>query len=151
MVEISYRILVSLIAIKRDRVYKPVRMFFYGALAGFNKGIGGGGYGPVVTVGGLLSGVPVKSMLAVTAISEGSVCSFSIIVWLVLLSQGVVVDFILLPSMVLGSMIAAVLAPYATRVFPEKAWKVCVPVYCCLLACYCLWKVIPQVIARASL
>ncbi|RLB39769.1 MAG: sulfite exporter TauE/SafE family protein, partial [Deltaproteobacteria bacterium] len=47
---------------------------------GFNKGVGGGGYGPVVTVGGILSGVPVKSMLAVTAVSEGTVCVFSIIV-----------------------------------------------------------------------
>jgi len=143
--------LVSLLKTRRDQTYRPRRMFFYGALAGFNKGIGGGGYGPVVTIGGLLSGVPVKSMMAVTAISEGSVCLVSIIVWLVMMSQGVVVDFLLLPSMVLGSMIAAVVAPYATRVFPEKVWKVCVPAYCCLLAAYCLYKVVPQVISTLGM
>ena len=142
--------IVSLFVARRNRAYKPGRMFFFGALAGLNKGIGGGGYGPVVTVGGLLSGVPAKSMMAVTAISEGSVCVCSIVVWLAMLSQGVVIDFILLPSMLLGSMIAAIAAPYATRVFPEKTWKVFVPIYCCILAAYCFWKVIPQVIAKLS-
>ena len=37
------------------------RMIFWGGLAAFNKGIGGGGYGPVVTIGGILSGIPVKT------------------------------------------------------------------------------------------
>ena len=125
-------------------------MVLFGALAGFNKGVGGGGYGPVITIGGLLAGVPVKSMMAVTAISEGTVCVFSIIVWSVLLTNGVIIDYILLPSMLLGSMIAAIAAPYATRVFPEKAWKWIVPAYCCILAGYCFWKVLPDVIAKLS-
>jgi len=139
---------ISLLGARRERGYRPRRMFFFGALAGFNKGIGGGGYGPVVTVGGLLSGVPVKSMMAVTALSEGSVCICSIIVWLAMLSQGMVIDFILLPSMLLGSVIAAVAAPYATRVLPEKTWKLLVPVYCCILAAYCLYKIVPQILGQ---
>lgn len=138
----------SLFSFKRNILYRPWRMFFFGALGAFNKGIGGGGYGPVISVGGILSGVPVKSMMAVTAISEGTVCVFSIIVWLAMLSQGVVIDFILLPSMLLGSMIAAVAAPWATRVFPERSWRILVPVYCCILAAYCFWKIIPAVIDK---
>ena len=141
---------ISLIGFKRQREYRPRRMFGFGALAAFNKGIGGGGYGPVVTVGGLLSGVPVKSMLAVTSISEGTVCVASIVVWLAMLTQGVVIDFILLPSMMLGSIIAAVGAPYATRVFPERLWRLVVPVYCCVIATYCFWKIVPQVIAKLA-
>lgn len=137
---------VSLINRRHNRVYRPRGMFFFGALAGFNKGIGGGGYGPVVTVGGMLSGIPVKSMMAVTAISEGTVCMFSVGVWLAMMSQGVVIDFILLPSMLLGSMIAAVAAPYATRVLPERAWRLVVPVYCCVLAAWAFWKIAPQVL-----
>lgn len=138
----------SLMGAKREWPYRPRKMFFFGALAGFNKGVGGGGYGPVVTVGGVLSGVPVKSMMAVTAISEGTVCVCSIIVWLALLTSGVVIDYVLLPSMLLGSMIAAIVAPYATRVFPEKVWRWVVPAYCCVLAAYCFWKVIPDVAAK---
>ena len=140
--------IISLLGSMKSRQYKPGRMFVFGALAGFNKGIGGGGYGPVVTIGGLLSGVPVKSMMAVTALSEGTVCVASIIAWLAMLSSGVVIDFVLLPSMLLGSAIAAVVAPYATRVLPEKTWKFFVPLYSCILAAYTFYKVMPSVLAK---
>ncbi|MBW2029835.1 MAG: sulfite exporter TauE/SafE family protein [Deltaproteobacteria bacterium] len=133
-----------------ERPYHPKRMLFWGALAGFNKGVGGGGYGPVVTVGGLLSGVPVKSMLAVTAISEGTVSCFSIIVWLSLLAGGVTIDYLLLPSMMLPTMFTAVAAPYTTRVFPEKMWRIVVPFYCVIVAIICFCKIIPSVIAKLA-
>jgi len=128
---------------KKVNTYRPKRMYFFGALAGFNKGIGGGGYGPVVTIGGLLSGVPAKTMMAITAFSEGLVCVVSIIVWLFWLKHGVVIDFILLPSMMLGSILSVVAAPYATRVFPNSIWRRVVPIYCCIIAGFCFWKIIP--------
>ncbi len=136
---------ISLFQAQRKKNYKPRHMIFFGALAGFNKGIGGGGYGPVITVGGLLSGVPAKSMMAVTALSEGSVCLVSIVAWFALLSRGMAIDFILLPSMILGSIVAVIVAPYATRVLPEKLWQWVVPVYCCILAALSLWKLMPAV------
>lgn len=137
---------ISLWQAKKERPYRPGKMFGFAALAGFNKGIGGGGYGPVVTIGGLISGVPVKSMLAVTAISEGTVSTFAILIWLALLTSGVTIDYILLPSMMLATMFSAVAAPYATRVFPEKMWKIVVPVYCCIVAALCFWKIGPDII-----
>ena len=134
---------------RKERPYKPFKMLFFAALAGFNKGVGGGGYGPVVTVGGLLSGVPVKSMLAVTAISEGATCVFSIVVWLALaLGGGITIDFLVLPSMLLGSMVAAVAAPYAVKVFPTKAWRWVVPVYCIILAAYSFYKIAPSLMKQ---
>jgi uncharacterized membrane protein YfcA len=142
---------VSLIQARKQRPYRPLRMVGWAALAGFNKGVGGGGYGPVVTVGGLMAGVPVKSMLAVTAISEGTVSFIAIIVWLVMLSAGVTIDYVLLPSMMLATMFSAVAAPYTTRVFPEKLWKIVVPAYCLIVAVYCFWKVIPDVMARLGI
>ncbi|UCF93314.1 MAG: sulfite exporter TauE/SafE family protein [Desulfobacterales bacterium] len=141
---------VSLFQSKKERPYRPGMMVGFAALAGFNKGVGGGGYGPVVTVGGLLSGVPVKSMLAVTAISEGAVSTFSILVWLALLTGGITIDYLLLPSMMIATMFSAVAAPYMTRVFPEKAWKIVVPAYCCILAGYCFYKIAPSVIAKLA-
>ncbi|MCG2777148.1 MAG: sulfite exporter TauE/SafE family protein, partial [Desulfobacterales bacterium] len=111
---------------RKERPYKPNRMFLFAAVAGFNKGVGGGGYGPVVTIGGLISGVPVKSMLAVTALSEGTVSVFAIIVWLTLLTSGITIDYILLPTILLSTMFTSVTAPYTTRVFPEKLWRIVV-------------------------
>ena len=136
---------ISLYQGRKDKPYKPKKMFGFAALAGFNKGVGGGGYGPVVTIGGLMSGVPVKSMLAVTAICEGTVSTFAILVWIALLSGGVVIDYILLPSLMIATIFSAVAAPYMIRVFPEKLWKIVVPAYCVVVAVLCFWKIVPEV------
>lgn len=135
----------SILTSKTFHNYRPKWMWLFAALAGFNKGIGGGGYGPVVTVGGLLAGVPVKSMVAVTSLAEGATCLFAVIVWFALLTSGVVIDYLLLPSFVIGTVLAAVGAPYTTRVLPEKFWKICVPIYCCILAVLCFWKLWPDI------
>jgi len=137
----------ALLNSKKSSIYRPKRMYFFGALAGFNKGIGGGGYGPVVTIGGILSGVPAKSMMAITAFSEGLVCIVSILVWFFWLNHGVVIDFILLPSMILGSILSVVAAPYTTRVLPEVLWRTIVPIYCCIIAGVCFWKLLPKLSA----
>lgn len=136
---------ISLMGAGRNRPYRPKLMILFGGLAAFNKGIGGGGYGPVVTIGGILSGIPVKTMMAVTAISEGTISSFSVIVWLVMLSGGEILDFLLLPSMMIGSMFAAVLAPWMTRTFPERIWRWIVPAYSLILAVYVCYKTFPSV------
>lgn len=141
---------VSLFQSKKARPYRPRKMVLWASLAGFNKGVGGGGYGPVVTIGGLMAGVPVKSMLAVTAISEGTVSTVAMIVWLLMLTSGVKIDYILLPSFMLATMFSAVAAPYMTRVFPEKLWKIVVPAYCLCLTAYAFWKIIPDVLKRLA-
>lgn len=133
----------SVMTAKSYRRYKPKMMVGFAAIAGFNKGIGGGGYGPVVTVGGLLSGIPVKSMVAITSFAEGFVCFFAVTMWFILLSTGLVIDYMLLPSYVIGTVVAAVGAPYVTRILPEKFWKICVPAYCCFLCIVCFWKLWP--------
>jgi len=99
----------------------------------------------VVTIGGLLSGVPAKSMMAVTAISEGTVSTYSIIIWLLMLSGGVIVDYLLLPSMMIATILSAVVAPWATRVFPEKIWQFVVPAYSLILAFYSTYKSWPDI------
>ena len=140
----------SLIQAKKERPYKPGKMVLWAALAGFNKGVGGGGYGPVVTIGGLLAGVPVKSMLAVTAISEGTVSTIAVLAWLAMLGSGVQIDYILLPSFMLATMFSAVAAPYMTRVFPEKAWKIVVPAYCLCMTVYAFYKIMPDTIKKLA-
>ncbi len=133
---------------RRERKYRPRLMTFFGFLAGFNKGIGGGGYGPVVTVGGVLSGVPVKSQLAVTAISEGTVSTFAVIIWFITLSAGTQIDFILLPSMMIAAIGSGIIAPFAVRVFPEKLWRWVVPIYCLCLALYGFYRLGPTILAE---
>ena len=56
----------------RRTEYRPKRMIAFAAWAAFNKGIGGGGYGPVLTLGQLYSGVYEKSAAAITSLAEGA-------------------------------------------------------------------------------
>ena len=42
-------------------------------LAAFNKGLSGGGYGPIVTAGQIMSGVVEKSAVSITSLSEALV------------------------------------------------------------------------------
>ncbi|MDC7232204.1 MAG: sulfite exporter TauE/SafE family protein [Spirochaetales bacterium] len=134
---------VSMIHNRGSRPYRPGRILFFGTLAGFNKGVGGGGYGPVVTVGGILSGIPVKTMTAITSLAEGIVCLSSLILWFILMTTGrVELDFILLPSMIIGSFAAVIAAPYMVKILPSRLWSRVVPLYCITLALYLLIKVI---------
>ncbi len=45
-----------------------------GVLASFNKGMSGGGYGPVVTCGQILSGITGKRAVGITSLAEGLTC-----------------------------------------------------------------------------
>ncbi|MFH1954758.1 MAG: sulfite exporter TauE/SafE family protein, partial [Pseudomonadota bacterium] len=128
--------------------YRPRLMWIFAFVGGFNKGVGGGGYGPVITIGGLLSGVPVKSMVAITSLAEGLTCFAAVVMWFAMLSTGIVIDYMLLPSFVIGTVVAAVFAPWTTRVIPEIFWRWAIPVKCCLLAAYAFYKLMPEIMRR---
>ena len=51
-----------------------------GTLAAFNKGISGGGYGPLVTAGQVLSGIRGRNAVGITSLAEGvtSIVGFGI-------------------------------------------------------------------------
>ncbi len=56
---------------RRLRVkYSTKKLFLIAAIASFNKGLTGGGYGPVVTAGQLILGMNPKSAVAVTSMAE---------------------------------------------------------------------------------
>ena len=109
--------------------YKPKLLTGFAALAGFNKGIGGGGYGPVVMLGQLFSGIYEKTATAIVSLAEGFVSMVGVATFLLISAYGVTIDYVLLPSVFTGGFIAAILSPYMVRVFPNKAWRVIIPVY----------------------
>jgi uncharacterized protein len=118
----------------RRRDYRPQRLPFFGAVAGVNKGIGSGGYGPVVTLGGVLSGVVEKTSVAIATMAEGIASTVGAITFLVIAALGTDVDWRLLPWLWLGAFPASVLGPYAVRVLPVRVWRYAVPVYATVIA-----------------
>lgn len=127
-------------ALAPSRVYRPRRLAFFAAFAGLNKGLGGGGYGPVITLGGIFSGIIEKSATAIATLAEGCVSMFAVLAFLAIGAAGAKVDLALLPSLWLGAMPAAVIAPYAVRVLPNQVWRYVVPAYAVGVATISLFK-----------
>jgi uncharacterized membrane protein YfcA len=109
--------------------YRPRRLVAFAVLAGVNKGIGGGGYGPVVTLGQILSGVYEKSAIAIAGLAESLASLVGVVTFLVLAVGGLGLDLVLLPSVFTGGFLAAVAAPYLVRVLPNRVWRYAVPLY----------------------
>jgi uncharacterized membrane protein YfcA len=122
------------------RPYRPGRLPIFGAVAGVNKGIGSGGYGPVVTLGGVLSGILEKTSVAITTMAEGFASTAGAITFLVIFLLGTKVDWRLLPWLWLGSFPAAIVGPYLVRVLPVRVWRYFVPVYATVIATILLIK-----------
>lgn len=127
-------LVMGLIGLVRARLvttieYRPRRIVGFAVLAGINKGIGGGGYGPVVTLGQILSGVYEKSATAIASLAESLVSLVGVVTFFALSTQGVEVDLVLLPSIFTAGFLAAVAAPYLVRVVPNRVWRYLIPLY----------------------
>ena len=72
-------------------------------IASFNKGISGGGYGPVVTGGQLLAGVEGKKVIGITSLAEGLTCIVGVTVYLLTKSM---IDWRLAPYLIIGAVIS---------------------------------------------
>jgi len=65
---------IVLVTREREREFSALRLLFLGSVASFNKGLSGGGYGPVVTAGQILTGVDARAAVGITALAEGVAC-----------------------------------------------------------------------------
>jgi hypothetical protein len=116
---------------------------FFSGLAGFNKGIGAGGYGPVVMLGQIFSGIYEKTATAIVSLSEGfvslvGISAFMIIPFIKNIPNEI--DFFLLPSIFTGGFIGALISPYIVRIFPNKIWKIVIPIYALGIGIYVLMQ-----------
>jgi len=128
----------------RSKKFRPKLLTSLSALAGFNKGIGAGGYGPVIMMGQIFSGIYEKTATAIVSLSEGivsvaGVASFFLMPYITGISAEI--DFYLLPSIFTGGFIAAIISPYLVRVFPNKIWRIVIPVYAIAMGILTIFKV----------
>lgn len=87
-----------------------------GTIAAFNKGISGGGYGPLVTGGQVISGVPEKNAIGITSFAEGIVCVVGFILYISL--KGLPQWHLAIP-LILGALMSVPLATWTVRILPS--------------------------------
>jgi len=107
------------------------RIIALGVLAGFNKGLSGGGYRPVTVAGQLLSGRRSKNALASTTFSKTIVCFVGIIAYILghviqNLHAGLPVTWEYLelaPYLTIGTIVAAPIGAFITKSVDSKGLK----------------------------
>lgn len=103
---------IILVSRNRVRPFSWGKIVGLGMVASFNKGMSGGGYGPVVTGGQILSGVEGKSAVGITSFAEGLTCAVG------------VTTYCLIKRGALPWHLAAPLAVGALLSVPFSAWSV---------------------------
>ena len=109
-----------------------------GLLAAFNKGISGGGYGPVVTGGQILSGVKEKNAIGIASLAEGLTCVVGVAAYFALTNH--TVDWRLAPSLVLGAILSVPFAALAVKKFKTDKLRLLVGIATIILGAWTLVK-----------
>ena len=98
------------------------KMIAVGILSAFNKGISGGGFGPVVTSGQVLAGRDGKSSIGATTFAEAPICIAGFLTFLI--TKGIS-DWNLVILLSMGALLGAPLGALLTSKFKsEKRLKI---------------------------
>jgi len=108
--------LVTLATARRQIRYHRAGILTIGLIAAFNKGLSGGGYGPLVTSGQVVSGVPARQAVAITSMAEALTCAVGLTAYLIFKSG---IDWSLTLPLVTGALLSVPLATATVRHLPE--------------------------------
>ncbi|RLD18612.1 MAG: hypothetical protein DRI36_00940 [Caldiserica bacterium] len=114
------------------------RVLGIGILSAFNKGISGGGFGPVVTSGQIISGRESRESIGATTLSEAPICITGFLTYLIKngLSKWNLVIFL-----TAGAVLGAIIGPHITKKFKsEKKLRLCLGILVTLLGMWTLVK-----------
>jgi uncharacterized membrane protein YfcA len=114
---------IILLTIKCPFRYRPGGIVAIGAVAAFNKGLSGGGYGPLVTAGQVVSGLPSKHAIAITSVAESFTCVVGLAAYLGL---GRAIHWGLTIPLVTGALLSVPIATLTVRRLPERGLRLIV-------------------------
>ncbi len=123
--------IVILICFNRSFKFSWKKIVALGLIASFNKGMSGGGYGPVVTGGQVLSGVEGKSAVGITSLAEGLTCLVGVIMYL-LAGKGSI-NWKLAPFIIFGAVLSVPLSAKSVKFVSEKKLKLAIAVLTIIL------------------
>ena len=109
-----------------------------GLVSSFNKGISGGGYGPLVTGGQIVSGGGARSSVGNTTLAEAMVC---IVAFLAYLFSEASIFWTLAAATSVGSIVAAPFAAVMVKKVDSQKLKIAIGVITIVLGIFTLLKV----------
>ncbi len=129
---------IILVCLGRDFRFSWKKIAFLGLIASFNKGMSGGGYGPVVTGGQILSGVEGKSAVGITSLAEGLTCLVGIIAYVLILKKPL--DLRLAPWIIIGAVLSVPLCAKSVKLISTHKLKLMIAVLTITLGMFTLIK-----------
>jgi len=106
-----------------------------GLLSSFNKGLSGGGFGPVVTSGQMIAGNSPKKSIAATTLSEAPICFVGFLTYALVKGFN---NWTFLAVLSMGAIIAAPLGALLTKRMNEKMMR---PLLGILALCLGAWMI----------
>jgi uncharacterized membrane protein YfcA len=119
--------------------YKTWKMFLLASVASFNKALSGGGYGPLMTSGQVLSGVRGRATVGITSFAEGFTCLVGVILFL---GRGQGFDLALMIPMVAGATLSVPFSTEFVRHVNETTLKRLIAGFTVLLGLFTILKVV---------
>jgi len=129
---------IILLTLNKEYKFSWKKITGLGLIASFNKGMSGGGYGPVVTGGQILSGVNGNNAVGITSLAEGLTCIVGVIVFIV---SPETVNWGLAPSLVIGAMLSIPFSTFIVKKLPTKTLKIAIGALTLILGSVTLIKV----------
>lgn len=117
------------------------KIIAFGSVASFNKGMTGGGFGPVISGGQLLSGVHSKKAVGITAMTEGILSMLGVIGFLFLGHKTHILDWEIITSLLAGGLISVPIAVYTVKRLHPKYMKNSIGVISIILGALLLIRV----------
>jgi uncharacterized membrane protein YfcA len=129
---------IILVCLGKEFKFSWKKIAFLGIIASFNKGMSGGGYGPVVTGGQILSGVEGKSAVGITSLAEGLTCLVGIITYVLIKSEPL--DLRLAPWIIIGAVLSVPLCAKSVKLISTHKLKLMIAVLTITLGMFTLIK-----------
>jgi uncharacterized protein len=127
-----------LVCFNRQFKYSWKKIAGLGLLASFNKGLTGGGYGPLVVSGQILSGVQGKNAIGITSLAEGITCALGVSIYFLTARSSI--DFRLAPIIIAGAVCSIPFSVKSVKIMNPKLLKLLIAVLTIILGIITLIK-----------
>ncbi len=131
--------IVILATLRRQLRYRAGHLIAVGAVAAFNKGLSGGGYGPLVTAGQVVSGMSPRQAVGITSLAESITCLVGLITYFQLSNH---INWQLAAPLAAGALFSVPFATLTVRRVPERWTRAAVGVVTLILGLLTLGKLV---------
>ena len=134
--------IIILICLNKEFRFSWLKIFGLGSIASFNKGLTGGGYGPLIVSGQVLSGIEGKSAVGTTSLAEGLTCLIGVITYILTAKNSI--DWRLAPIIITGAILSVPLSAKSVRKISSKRLKLIIGIFTIVLGVVTLIKILKK-------